>query len=380
MRSLDAARTVCERFHPGLLKELDRIPYAERERPGSPVIDLFRIHGGVGLLIPEAYGGHGAAPLEALRVQLALGALSPSLVAAVSMHHFTAAMLYSLAVKSGRLTGAQTELLHRIVPEQQVMASGWAEGRTAQNILKPAVTARPVEGGFLLSGSKKPCSLSRSMSLLTASIAIHGEDGGEPELALAIVPARAPGMSVHPFWGNDLLAGAESEEVRLEDVFVPAEMVVRAGADDPTRLDDLQSAGFVWFEMLISAGYAGAAAALVEQVLERKRGGAEERAALAVDMEAALALLEGVARGTGSEPGDEESVARVLVARYAVQNALPDIVGRALELLGGLEFISNSASAQIAAATRALAFHPPSRIGAAEPLLAYFGGGALVLA
>lgn len=101
MRSLDAARTVCERFHPGLLKELERLPYAERERPGSPVIDLFRIHGGVGLLIPESYGGHGAAPLEALRVQLALGALSPSLVAAVSMHHFTAAMLYSLAVKDG---------------------------------------------------------------------------------------------------------------------------------------------------------------------------------------------------------------------------------------------------------------------------------------
>jgi alkylation response protein AidB-like acyl-CoA dehydrogenase len=380
VRSLDAARTVCERFHPGLLKELEQIPYAERERPGSPVIDLFRIHGGVGLLIPETYGGHGAAPLEALRVQLALGALSPSLVAAVSMHHFTAAMLYSLAVKSGRLTAAQTELLHRIVPEQQVMASGWAEGRTAQNILKPAVTARPVEGGFLLSGAKKPCSLSGSMSLLTASIAIHGEDGGEPELALAIVPADAPGLSVHPFWGNDLLAGAESDEVRLADVFVPAEMVVRAGADDPSRLDDLQSAGFVWFEMLISAGYAGTAAALVEQVLERKRGGVEERAALAVDMEAALALLEGVARGTGPEPGDEESVARVLVARYAVQNALPDIVGRALELLGGLEFISNSASAQSAAATRALAFHPPSRIAASEPLLAYVGGGSLVLA
>ncbi|MFG2121449.1 acyl-CoA dehydrogenase [Streptomyces sp. NPDC048710] len=380
MRSLDAARTVCERFHPGLLKELEQIPYAERERPGSPVIDLFRIHGGVGLLIPEAYGGHGAAPLEALRVQLALGALSPSLVAAVSMHHFTAAMLYSLAVKSGRLTAAQTELLHRIVPEQQVMASGWAEGRTAQNILKPAVTARPVEGGFLLSGSKKPCSLSGSMSLLTASIAIHGEEGGEPELALALVPADAPGMSVHPFWGNDLLAGAESDEVRLEDVFVPAEMVVRAGADDPTRLDDLQSAGFVWFEMLISAGYAGSAAALVEQVLERQRGSAEERAALAVDMEATLALLEGVARGTGPEPGDEESVARVLIARYAVQNALPGIVARALELLGGLDFISNSASAQAAAATRALAFHPPSRLAAAEPLLAYFGGGPLVLA
>ncbi|MFJ5997443.1 acyl-CoA dehydrogenase family protein [Streptomyces sp. NPDC092370] len=379
MRSLETARSVCEQFHPGLLKELEQIPHADRERPGSPVIDLFRIHGGVGLLIPQEYGGHGADPLDALRVQLALGAVSPSLVAAVSMHHFTAAMLYALAVKAGRLTDAQTALLHRVVQDQLVMASGWAEGRTAQNILRPAVTARPVEGGFLLSGAKKPCSLSRSMSLLTASVAIHGEDGGVPELALALVPADAPGLSVHPFWGSELLAGAESDEVRLEDVFVSADMVVRAGADDPHRLDDLQSAGFVWFEMLISAGYAGGAMALVEQVLERERGSAAERAALAVDMEAAVALLEGVARATGPEPGDEESVARVLVARYAVQNALPDIASRALELLGGTDFIKNSAPAQTAAALRALAFHPPSRAAAAEPLLRYFAGGELVL-
>ncbi|MGW0531833.1 acyl-CoA dehydrogenase [Streptomyces sp. NPDC003032] len=379
MRSLDAARAVCERYHPGLLKELEQIPYTEREKPGSPIIDLFRIHGGVGLLIPERFGGHGAGPLDALHTQLALGSLSPSLVAAVSMHHFTVAMLYSLALAKGRLTDAQNALLHRAVPDQQVMASGWAEGRTEQNILTPAVTARPVEGGYLLSGAKKPCSLSRSMSLLTASIAIHGLEG-DPELALALVPSDAPGLTVHPFWGNELLAGAESDEVRLEDVFVPKDMVVRAGADDPRRLDDLQTAGFVWFEMLITAGYLGSAAALVEQVQERERGGIQERAALAVELEAAVALLEGVARAIGPEPGDEASVARVLVARYAVQNALPRITSRSLELLGGLDFIRGSDHALAAAASTALAFHPPGRGAAAEPLLRYFDGGPLVLA
>ncbi|WP_411105001.1 acyl-CoA dehydrogenase [Streptomyces sp. cmx-4-9] len=380
MRSLDAARTVCERFHPGLLKELDTIPYAVREAPGSPVIDLFRIHGGVGLLVPETFGGHGAGALEAVQVQLALGAVSPSLVAAVSMHHFTAGMLYALDSKDGRLTPEQVDLLHRIVPEQQVMASGWAEGKTAQNILMPSVTARPVTGGYLLSGSKKPCSLASSMSLLTASVAIHGEDGTEPELALALVPADSPGISVHPFWGSDLLAGAESEEVRLQDVFVPREMVVRAGADDPHRLDDLQTTGFIWFELLISTGYAGGAAALVELVLDRERGSVQERADLLVDMEAALALLEGAARAIASEPGDEASVNRVLVARYAVQKALPDISARALELLGGMDFIQGSDHARAAAAVRALAFHPPGRGAAAEPLLRYAAGDALVLA
>ncbi|MFJ9343569.1 acyl-CoA dehydrogenase family protein [Streptomyces sp. NPDC101733] len=379
MRSLDAARAVCERFHPGLLKELDTIPYADREAQGSPVIDLFRIHGGVGLLVPEAFGGHGADALEAVRVQLALGAVSPSLVAAVSMHHFTAAMLYALDSKDDRLTPEQVALLHRIVPEQQVMASGWAEGKTAQNILMPSVTARPVTGGYLLTGTKKPCSLASSMSLLTASVAIHGDDDAEPELALALVPADTPGISVHPFWASDLLAGAESDEVRLQDVFVPKEMVVRAGADDPHRLDDLQTTGFIWFELLISTGYAGGAAALVELVLERERGSVQERADLLLDMEAALALLEGAARAIASEPSDEASVNRVLIARYGVQKALPDISARALELLGGMDFIRGSDHARAGAAVRALAFHPPGRGAAAEPLLRYAAGDPLVL-
>lgn len=379
MRSLDQARAVCEQYHPGLLKALSDLPLAERERPGSPVVALFRTHGGVGLLVPDGYGGPGAGPLDAVRAQTAVGSVSPSLAAAAAMHHFTAAMLFSLAGERGGLAPEQEKLLHRIVPEQKLMASGWAEGRTQQNVLVPAVTARPVEGGFLLSGSKKPCSLAASMDLLTASIAVPGPSG-EPELALALVPSDAPGMSVHPFWGNDLLAAAESDEVRLTDVFVPTGMVVRTSSDDPHRLDDLQTAGFIWFELLISAGYVGAAAALVATVVERERGSDTERAALAVQCEAALAHLTGAARAVTGGMRGEEAVAAVLVARYTVQDALPAITARALELLGGLDFIRSSEHSLLAAAARPLAFHPPARPAAAEPLLRYFAGGPLELA
>jgi len=378
VRSLDTARDTCERFHPGLVKALADIPYAEREAPDSPVIDLFRKHDGVGLLVPVGYGGLGADPLEAVRVQRALGSLSPSLAAAVTMHHFTAAMLYSLAAQSGRLGEAQMQLLHSVVPEQRLMASGWAEGRTQQNILTPSVTATPVEGGYRLAGSKKPCSLAGSMDLLTASIAVPGASG-DPELALALVAADSPGLSVHPFWGNDVLAAAESDEVRLEDVFVPEELVVRTSAEDPHRLDDLQTAGFVWFELLISAGYTGAAAALTEQVLERGRGTAGERAAVAVLSESAYALLEGAARAVRDGLDGDEAVAQVLLARFAAQDAMNRAADLALELLGGLDFIRSSDHARLATAVRPLAFHPPSRSSSAEPLVRYFNGAPLEL-
>ncbi|MFF2026295.1 acyl-CoA dehydrogenase family protein [Streptomyces sp. NPDC058171] len=379
MRSLDRARAVCEQYQPGLLKALEEIPFDQREKPGSVAIDVFRAHGGVGLLIPTEFGGAGASPLEAVRVQEALGAVAPSLAAATAMHHFTAAMLYALADRQDRLTPAQVDLLHRIVPEQKLMASGWAEGRTQQNVLAPTVTAEVTEGGYLLRGAKKPCSLSSSMDLLTASVSVPGADGA-PELALALVPADSPGLTVHPFWGSGLLAGAESDEVRLAEVFVPEELVVRTSADDPSRLDDLQTAGFIWFVLLISAGYTGATASLVEEVVTRERGNSTERAALALGHEAAVALLEGAARALETGVDGEEAVAGALVARYTVQDALVANANRALELLGGIDFITGTPNATIAASVRPLAFHPPARPAAAEPLLRYFTGGPLELA
>ncbi|WP_371497191.1 acyl-CoA/acyl-ACP dehydrogenase [Kitasatospora sp. NBC_00374] len=378
MRSLETARATGERYHPGLVKALADIPYAEREAADSPVIDLFRAHDGVALLVPVAYGGHGADPLDAVRVQRALGALSPSLAAAVTMHHFTAAMLYALADETGRLTGRQLSLLHSVVPEQRLMASGWAEGRTQQNILTPAVTAAVTVGGYRLNGSKKPCSLAGSMNLLTASIAVPGADGS-PELALALIPADSPGLSVHPFWGNEVLAAAESDEVQLADVFVPEELVIRTSEEDPHRIEDLQNAGFVWFELLISAGYLGAASALVEEVLRRERGSAGDRADAAIRVEAAAGLLEGTARAVRDGIGGEEAVAQVLVARFAAQEALNRASDQALELLGGLDFIRSGDHSRQATAVRPLAFHPPSRASAAGALLAYFNGDPLDL-
>ncbi|GHE94769.1 oxidoreductase [Streptomyces longispororuber] len=379
MRTLDFARAVCDRYHPGLIKALEEIPFAQREAPASPALGLFRAHGGVSLLVPTEFGGFGADPVEAVRVQRALGAASPSVAAGVTMHHFTVSMLYALAKGAGRLAPAQLDLLHRAVPDQILMASGWAEGKSQQNIFTPSVSARAVAGGYRLNGSKKPCSLARSMQLLTASIALPGADGS-PELALALVPADAPGLTVHPFWGTDVLAASESEEVRLNEVFVPEDMVIRTTEDDPHRVADLQAAGVIWFEMLISAGYTGAAAALAEVVLERERGTAAERGQLVIAAESAFALLEGVARAVRDGDLDsEQAMAQVLVARYAAQDALARATELSLELLGGVDFIRHREHSQLAASVRPLVFHPPGRVATAPALVEYFAGGPLAL-
>ncbi|WBB95650.1 MULTISPECIES: acyl-CoA dehydrogenase family protein [unclassified Solwaraspora] len=378
MRSLDIARAACEKFHPGLCGALADTSLSVHESAQATSIKTYRAHGGAGLLVPEAYGGAGADALDAVRVIRAISAYTPSLGAAVTMHHFTAAMLFALAGTAGRLTGTQLSLLGRMAPEGLLMASGWAEGRPNANILTPSVSARPVSGGYLVSGGKKPCSLSTSMDLLTASAAVPDVDG-RPSLAVLLIPADSPGVSVHPFWSTYVLAGAESNEVRLADVHVPEDLVIRTAPDDPDRLDDLQTAGFVWFELMITSVYLGAASALVERVLANGRGSVTDRARMTIRLESAIAGVEGVARAVLDGVDGDEAVAAVLIARYAAQDAIRQATDLAVELSGGMSFITSSDDAYLTAAARPLAFHPPSQASAAEPLVDYFAGRPLVL-
>jgi alkylation response protein AidB-like acyl-CoA dehydrogenase len=132
--------------------------------------------------------------------------------------------------------------------------------------------------------------------------------------------------------------------------------------------------------MLISSVYVGAASALVERALARGRGSVTDRAAASIALESAVSLLEGVARSVRDGLSGDEAVAAVLLARFAVQQALRSATDKAAELLGGIAFMQSPEVAYQLAACRPLMFHPPSRGSAAEALVNYACGEPLRLA
>ncbi|MFB7244260.1 acyl-CoA dehydrogenase family protein [Streptomyces populi] len=377
MHSLDAARSTCEAFLPGLLGRLDDIPLTELERPGSPAIDLFRSHAGPGLVIPKTYAGAGASPLQALEATRALAASAPSLAVATTMHHFSVATLFTLA-DSLQSSGVEWALLEGISSQNLLVASGFAEGRPGSGILSPTMTARAADGGYTINGAKKPCSLSRSMDLLTASVALPREDGGG-DMAVLLVPRAAEGITVHPFWSSWALAGAESDEVRLTDVFVDEQQVMRTELGDAGELDELQTVGFIWFALLISASYVGIASALVERVVARGRGSDSDRARLVARLESAMLLLEGTARMIMDGETGNVALGKALLARFGCQDALGETVRQAVEALGGMAFIESSDVAYLAASSHGLSFHPPSRASFVGPFLEHVEGRPLRL-
>jgi alkylation response protein AidB-like acyl-CoA dehydrogenase len=378
MRFMEADHNACDRLLPGLREELCRTPLVELEAEGSSAIELFREHGGSTLLVPAAFGGLDASALDAVRVVRSLGSIAPSMTVATAMHHFSIGTLFGVADTFGEGTDLDALLLKRVAQERLLVASGFAEGRTQQGILSPTMQARPVDGGYLLTGSKKPCSLSRSMDLLTASVGMRRDDGST-DMGFLLLPANTPGISVHPFWSSFVLAGAESDEVRLDDVFVTDAQILQPSAEHAEELSRLQEVGLIWFQMIVCATYVGVASALVAWVLERARGTASDRAALAMQIESAAALTEGLARRVTDGDTDNDGLAAALVTRFSVQAVVTAAVGHAVELLGGMAFISSFDVGYLAAASHAIAFHPPSRTSSVDGLLDYFAGSPLVV-
>ena len=355
MTFLREAETALNTLLPGLSDALGSVELADLERPGSPGIKLFREAGGCGLVIPRDLGGLGANVIEAMRVQRAIGAISPSLAVGTTMHHFSVATLVAMSEAEGSLEGF---LLTAIAEQHQLLASGFAEGRAGQGVLAPTMEARKQGDNYALYGTKKPCSLAQSMDLLTASVKIVDEAGNDDGVGVAIVPATVPGLSVEPFWTTDALAGAESDAVVLDGVTVEPELVIRLGGG----ADHIQSTGLVWFQLLMTSSYLGAASALAKRVLDRGPAKQNPLSVNAViELEAAVASLESIGhRLMAGEPSDV-LLTRAIMCRYAAQDAINRSVAASVEQLGGMAFIRDSSVGYLSAVTRALCFHPPSR-------------------
>ena len=374
MNFLTRERQTLETFLPGLDAKLSALEFHDRENEPKKAIGFFRETGGAGLLIPKKFGGLEAGPVEAVQIQRALGCRAPSLTVATTMHHFSVATLLPVCTNPA---GMEWVLLQAIAQQRLLLASGFAEGETRQSALRPLMKARKTDQGVIVTGSKKPCSLSGSMNLLVASVNVRDESSGVEQFAVVLIPAESKGLERHAFWGNLVLTGAESDEVRLTDVFVPERLVFYPKND--IREESTEAAGFLWFELLIAAAYIGVASALAERVILGNRGTAQDRVNIIAELESAMAAVESVALLLAKGECSNSVLARALFVKYAVQGAIQRASSLALEIGGGMAFARNSEATYLYAATRALAFHPPSRLAATKGLDHFIAGGKFEL-
>jgi alkylation response protein AidB-like acyl-CoA dehydrogenase len=363
---LKRERTTIDRLLPGLDDALADVPLMELEQPPTVGFDAFREAGGPRLLIPAEHLGAGASAVEAIQVQRAIGSRAPSVAVAVTMHHYSIATFMAFLADTPQSN--EWLLLDAVAEGNLLVASGFAEGRTGRGIQQPTMDARPTATGFVLNGTKKPCSLSQSMDMMTASLLVPSPDGEGQQLAVALIPASSEGIERAPFWSSPILAAAESHAVTLHDVEVPDRLVFRSTSHVGERLDVVQISSSVWFELLISAAYVGVASRLVGMVLAADRGTDNERASIVADLESSAAAIEALAHCLEADGASEELLVRALLTRYSTQGAIARATAQAVELLGGGAFIGSPEVAYLYAASQCLSFHPPARSRASESI------------
>jgi hypothetical protein len=140
----------------------------------------------------------------------------------------------------------------------------------------------------------------------------------------------------------------------------------------------VQTAGFLWFELLITASYIGMASTLVERVIAAERGDPTPRTTMVADLESAMASLAAVAYRMEQGDRSESLLVQAVLHRYAAQDAIGRSVTSAVEHLGGMAFIGEEDVSYFASASRALAFHPPQRQRAgSHAILATLAGAPL---
>ncbi|MGB3369915.1 MAG: acyl-CoA dehydrogenase family protein [Rhodococcus sp. (in: high G+C Gram-positive bacteria)] len=362
-------REMLENYIPGLLDYLDRTPLMDLESRGSDAIAKFKEFGGTSLIVPKELGGRGATALEAVRAQRAIGSRSPSLGAATTMHHLSIASLIEFARGASEDDRA---LVKGLVGQHAVIASGFSEGTPGGSVFVPTMKAKRVGDVYVVNGSKKPCSLSGSMDLLTASVEVEGVGAKDGERAVALIPAALDGLTVEKFWETPFLAASQSDVVNLRDVEVPADLVLLNSDDDPDGVHEMT--GYLWFGMLISANYLGGATILLEKMLAADKGDYEGYTRAAAEIENSMAAIESVARAVDDGERGQDISARLLFCRIAIRDALIRASSAAMESLGGIAFIKSPEVGYLAAALQAFAFHPPSRRSISETLAKYHAG------
>ncbi|OZF42263.1 hypothetical protein CH293_26390 [Rhodococcus sp. 14-2470-1b] len=199
-------------------------------------------------------------------------------------------------------------------------------------------------------------------------MSVEGKDGHE--IALALIPSKSAGLTVENFWNAPVLRAAESDAVVLNDLVVTNDQLVRLGRPGDAAVNRVQQAGFLWFELLITAAYVGIASRVIVEVVQENRGTAIEQVKLIASIESSMSSLGLISQELDHSGANPDLLRRVLLCRYAIQSALVPAVASAVELLSGMRYISGDPLIHLfAPAVSCLPYHPAGLRSTAQALI-----------
>lgn len=304
--------------------------------------------------VPLDLGGGGLSHAELCGLLRELGRACGSTALALSMHtHLVATMVWN------HRRGQPVEgTLRRIAAEQLVLVS-----TGASDWLMSSGKAERAEGGYRVSGRKIFGSGSPAGNLLVTSAPFDDPVNGPTVLHFA-VPMSGPGVTVLDNWRALGMRGSGSNDVLLENVFVPDSAISLRRPRG--KWHPLFSAVLAIAVPLFLSPYVGVAEAardLALQQAQRKRDDAdvwtlvgEMENALATGQMAVRELIE-LCDGYTFTP-DVPTASTAAIRKTIAAQALMAAVEKALEVVGGSGLFRSMGLERLVREIHGVQFHP----------------------
>jgi alkylation response protein AidB-like acyl-CoA dehydrogenase len=338
-------------FGPALREHRER-----HDRDGTWVAESFealREAGMLSLPVPAELGGMGATIRETALVDRELAKHCGSTALALSMHHHVTAFT-AWRYRRG-LPGAEATL-KRVAGNETVLVTTGGGDFTA-----PRGRAVKVDGGYRITGRKQFCSQSPVGSVLSTMFTYD-----DPERGLRVLNMAVPfgdGVTVHDTWDTMGMRGTASNDVTIDDVFVPDERVL---ADRPHGVIDppLQVIVSIAFP-IINAVYLGVAESAAEAAIAVAAGKVESAMTqrqvglMQHRLRVARWALEGAFAAVGDDPAPSmETVADVMAAKREIALAGVEVCDLAMEIAGGAAYFRGSPIERAYRDIRGAKLHP----------------------
>jgi alkylation response protein AidB-like acyl-CoA dehydrogenase len=248
--------------------------------------------------------------------------------------------------------------LRRIVDDGIVLVSTGGGDFT-----RPRGEAVKVDGGYSVSGRKMFASQSPAGDVLSTMFVYEDPERGKRVLNMA-VPVKIDGVTVHDNWDTLGMRGTGSNDVTIENVFVPEDRVL---ADRPYDVLDppLQVIASIAFPIILGV-YLGVAEAARDYAIASVSKPADpsvqrQVGVLCNRLQVAAWALDGALAVVGDDPAPSHAtVAAVMAAKREISQAGIEACDIALELGGGPGFFKGSPLERAYRDIRAIKFHPLS--------------------
>lgn len=304
-----------------------------------------------GLIIPKQYGGKGLNLVDAIQIIQLVAEQAPSMSIMLCMHYH---VVVTLALFTDIIPEAK-QILRDAGENNALVASAFAEGVPGRDIFTSTVFSQAVEGGVVISGSKKPCTMTTVADYYATSIVDYEDENSS---GIAFVKQGQEGVKTKKFWPSELLKAADSNQVIFDNVMIP-KAYMKLGSTE--EMSAMLSFGLAAFNLMISAAYMGIVTKLSKKLPEKVFGKKHIYVELYGHILQAHYSTIGLALEL-AQTDDPETVAnKILILRYRTQKTLKDIVAIICENIGGMNYLKDPEIPYLAAVANFITFHPISR-------------------